>query len=1303
MLLADQLKYKILPNYFEEDYHSEKRELDIDKFKILYSESFTQNILIVTYKSSPFITLYNHRGKIIDLDHYLPDEYKETDKITADRVINNIEGINIKALKDPKKFKSLLSEVIQSSSIEKGIMQKYGLFISNNTILNSFSIAPIEEGDQVKEILKKFNSFADFLEAVVTQQQLESTGYVHFTSENNIIITTLNIRSGIALFIETKDVKGRLLHPDKWNIVRTHDPHELKQNLVFRSHDIKEFFNENTKATTLETDRYLLEINKDQLLFDSKLDSTSNKLSINIINESYHFLCTDNNIIVALSEKQTVSLINTYNSIIPNSWISKMKFEEDLVWVKSDENLNFFFIQNTEGNIKLICFSTGIAETIYDFGKFEEKFEIDQNGSLIVRSSESGKLQLINTNIYDLEIIDQEKNFNTIFKSLTHLFKGESLFTDTTYATVITKKTEQEKVPKIITIIDKARAAFETNIDYMITESIDDYKKLVKVREKIAVARQNIQTQLLNEAQKLKINLRGQKLKISLNNIVNPSEKKLDNLIEKVRAKYIVEELKLMTRNLDQIINQENYQDILNKLRRYDDELKSMKPENTMPVIKNFIEIQKQLNNSFSSQISQDSSTLHAFINGEIEIIEDAVQSTFDPKKLEAILSIHPASIELMSLLKQPFILQSIAKERKLSPSGIQSRLFKAVEDRRKQLNVEEKRITLEKNAAKQQLIEMTSASIHFFVKNHSDVFSDIVLKENPAYQTLLTDIITIENGYNDIKAGTELRRTLERKILERNRDDLEKLVSFEGKYAFIQNDPDLFIDNDITVRTYPNWDLKLAQSNGELYSVSFIRNTDREIFIPSIIENLKHEKAFEIESTEFKHFNEMFSEYSKMEYTFSLLSAVKSIESKKSKTKDHPEFNATFLNDSIPTSKTAYKALICALLKKQKEHHEKYRIRQIPNIDPTFIDETPYFQSKLNEFIIKAKLQLMSGSGVLLLSGPPSTGKSAFLKFVAALMNREYFEHAADKWQTKNSLVTSIKFGDNGPYTIPSGFTKAITTPYSLINIEEIKEWPEALRKSLNPFFAGSKAFIAPDGTSYDIGENILLCAAANLGSIYRQDDEPFTADFWSRIEVVEYDYAPYHIDRSYFNDLHNPQNERLITIQDLVKKYFNYELRPKDPIKKAAFFSKQFLEFILLPKSDEKIKKENLSRFIEEYFLSMKKSKELTIGPEEAAKIAIRRMKEFHRFSTKEFFDIYDHIVNNSKLKSIKLSKLKIDDVEEYEQLRVLVLCLRDIEGCLRYLRQQFYTSAGQTEIEGTNREFIKAVYLLNLMGKL
>jgi len=115
---------------------------------------------------------------------------------------------------------------------------------------------------------------------------------------------------------------------------------------------------------------------------------------------------------------------------------------------------------------------------------------------------------------------------------------------------------------------------------------------------------------------------------------------------------------------------------------------------------------------------------------------------------------------------------------------------------------------------------------------------------------------------------------------------------------------------------------------------------------------------------------------------------------------------------------------------------------------------------------VLKAKLQLESGSGILLLTGPPSTGKSAFLKYAASIMNREYFEHASDKWQTKNSLVTAIKFGEFGPYSVPAGFTKAITTPNSLINIEEIKEIFNTLILKLKKEFSNHEIEYGERGT---------------------------------------------------------------------------------------------------------------------------------------------------------------------------------------------------------------------------------------------
>ena len=140
------------------------------------------------------------------------------------------------------------------------------------------------------------------------------------------------------------------------------------------------------------------------------------------------------------------------------------------------------------------------------------------------------------------------------------------------------------------------------------------------------------------------------------------------------------------------------------------------------------------------------------------------------------------------------------------------------------------------------------------------------------------------------------------------------------------------------------------------------------------------------------------------------------------------------------------------------------------------------------------------------------------------------------------------------------------------------------------------------------------------------------------------------------------------------------------------------------MLPKADESIKRTNLKSYIHEYFQNVDQSSELKkFSPEEAAKVALRRLKDFQGYSASEFYDLYNHFVNEQNLKIKKLIRLQSDDPKRYEQLKCLMLSLRFTEGCLRHLRQKFYSSAGQTEIEGTNREFIKCVYLLGLLGSL
>ena len=1307
--LRDQFTCQVQEDFFEVDSHVDVQEQEIDRFHILHGPTHQEDIVLVIYKGIPYISIYNANGRLVDVDHYLPDDYHKHDLDAAESTIYNLKNLNISQARLPQKFASFTESLDLTSAVgfAHSLRQAYGLNLPSDGVASFFKFNGYSFSPDMWDSCKQDNFYL-FLKDLIHFQKNVHNQYIHITANGNIIITPINKRSGVAVMIETKSVDGILLTPNKWMITRTNDINDFDHALAFRSDDVRDFFSADGYELHYKTTRHMMHHSDGKLTIDSVLDNTDNVIEVPLHNDCYHFLPSDKDVIVALSHDHEVTIVNTHGSIIPRKWPKKVVIDDTIHWCRSDDNLNILFVQNELDEIVAYDISGTQPEKIQSLGVFEKGFEVDQSGSLIVRNKMLQKLVRIQTNATSLKLAGERQNLSVILKNLSHLFKGEGLFTKTHFAKVTNPVDEEEAAKEVIpSYIESAKFDFETNVEHMIVNAGDDYEALLGIQNKIAIARQNLVDTLSSEAEKEGGQLLGQRLQKTVNSIVNTAEIRIKRLIEELRAETILKNTKAHQQNVDQLVDPDSYRVILNEIRGYEDELKSMQLDHTSEVLAAFKEIQISLNTNFSEQISQDDTALHEFIIGEITTVEAAISNTHDIKQLQSILNVHPAALELMSLLKQPFILQNIAKEKSLSPAGIQSRLFKAVKERTNALLAEIERKEAERQAAKLQFMDMIRESIEFFSSHHTGGFSDIELKANATYQQILVDIFKIEERYKDVRLATELRRKLERRILERNREKLESMVTHQGKYAYVQNDPDLYIDLDSSVRIYPSWELDLVekQSAEAGYYVSFIRSTDKDIYRPSVTDNLDSNQSFDVLPEEYTEFIKQYRHYVEDVNTYEFIEAVWKISVNEINVTDVPQFNENRIQSLLPTDTSSKKALRCALEKRRKDYYEKIRTRNVPIISPEFIDQTPHFQLKLHEFLIKAKLQLLSGSGIILLSGPPSTGKSAFLKFAAALMNREYFEHTADKWQTKNSLTTAIKFGEYGPYATPAGFTKAITTPYSMLNIEEIKEWPEALRKSLNPFFAGSQVFITPDGTKYTIGQNILICAAANLGTMYRQDDEPFTADFWSRIEVVEYNYGPEAVDDAYIEQLLKPELNKLLTIQDVAKSMFNLSLAGEEPTERAKFISQEILRFLILPKADEHIKRKNLDTIIINYFKSNIASPKVNkyFSPEEAAKVSLRRIKDLQHLTPVEFFDMYNHFVNNQEPIFSKLTRLQTDDVDRYKQYKILILCLRNIEGCLREIREQFYTSAGALEIEGTNREFIKSVYLLGLLGKL
>ncbi|NJC26863.1 AAA family ATPase [Neolewinella antarctica] len=1304
-----------LPNHFTPDTHTSVAGATPESIHVLHGETELEDITVITYHGIPALSFYDVYGRLIDVDHYLPDDYVRHDRAGRDAFLASLNLKKHAGLDKAHAFPEILTTVMNAGagSLAAGLQKEFHLVTDEATERAFYVKNGLPERPTEAELLRGHDNFKDFLLDYLGVQVEQINRHVYFTPVGNIVITPLEKQVGVAVMIETKDERGRPLRVRDWRITRTHTKPQLDKALVFRPDDIQKYFDLAAGAPSVKTTRYEMRVRGSQLMFDSLLDETDNLLSITAHGGCYQTLASDPEVVVILSGPREVTIVNARKSIVPQRWVDTVTLPQPATWVRAGENLSVLFCLLESGNVVAYDITGAKTTELASLaGNYRPGFCIDQTGALSLvqgsgggseGSEAGGQLVRVATNLTDLELPGQEATFTAVFDNLSHLFRGESLFTKAVYAKPAAEvaPVDEKVLPSAIEI---ARFDFETNVDHLLATAGEDYDKLLETREKIAIARRNITEEFTSLAEKNGIRLVGQRLQQTINNIVRPAERRVTGLVESIRAQQLLTEARDFKTDLRDNPAPGAYRDVLNAIRAADDELRHMAPESTSGLMTEFRAIQTELNELFSRQIAEDGNALQTFITKEIETLESAIEHTHDPKQLESLLATHPAALELMSLLKQPFVLQSIAQERSFSPAGIQTRLYTAVDERLTVLKEEENRKKAKRNAAKLQLAGMVREAIDFFITHHRGGFSDLELSKTASYQTILQDITKLERQYGDTRLGSELRLRLERVILDKNRKNLERTIAHEGKYAFVQNDANLFVDLESTVRTFPKWSLELIEKSGQAnrYLATFIRDSDREVFRPTTTENLRSGRSFEVDGEDAGEYLRQYQHYETAEYELPVLEAVWSISQGKNKAGDFPQFTGETLKGLLPSDETARRALGAAREKKRRDRLERTRDRNVPEISPEFIDETPYFQAKLREFFIKAKLQLGTGSGVLLLSGPPSTGKSAFLKFAAALMNREYFEHAADKWQTKNSLVTAVRFGENGPYTTPAGFTRAITTAHSLINIEEIKEWPEALRKSLNPFFAGSKDFTAPDGTVYKIGDNILLCAAANLGAMYRQEDEAFTADFWSRIEVVEYDYAPHHIDQAYFAELHQPLKHEHLTMGDLVRAEFSLAETTGEADQRARQIARRLLTFLLLPKADDQVKRDRLRQEMNNFF-ERPTSNTGVYGPEEAAKVALRRIKDLQQFSPGQFFDLYDHYVNGAALRDPAFARWQTTDLTRYKHVRVIFLTLWYLEGCLRHVRELFVRSGGQSEIEGTNREFISSVYLLGLMGQL
>ena len=873
------LTYTPRPDTFEKDTHLAVAGAEVASVHIIHGETEREDITAVVYKGVPAMSFYDVYGRLVDIDHYLPDDYLLHDQKGAESVLENLRIKERELLTDVNYFPVLVGEVFSEGqeNLVVGLQKVYGLEGGGSTerlYLEKLGAPP----DRAREtVLSRFEHMRAFLLDYIATQLETSNNYVHFTPAHNIVITPLNKRSGVAVMIETRDERGNPLRPGSWRITRTHSVPQLEKALVFRTDDIQYFFDPDTGKPELLTDRYSMQVYPNRLVLDSLLDETTNLLSVPLHHACFQVLASDPDVIIALSEPRKVSIVNTHRSVVPGKWLDTITLPEAAQWVRADENLSVLFCLTASGKIAAYNVTGEQPEPLdgYD-GGFTMPFTLDRAGALTLVQSKGGGLAKVATNANDIHLPGQDATFATVFQNLSHLFRGESLFTKATYARVI-EEGAVEQDDRLPTAIEVARFDFETNVDHLLAEAGENYEDLLEVRQKLAIARQNIQEEFTEFAEREGIRLVGKRMQQTIHNIVRPTERRIVGLVEKHRARQLLEQARGYQAQLSGVSAPGAYRNVLNDIRRAGEELGRMAPENTGSLLTEFRTIQADLNALFSRQIAEDGNALQTFILGEIEQIEEAIEHSYEPRRLESLLNTHPAALELMNLLKQPFVLQSVAQEQQLSPTGIQARLHEAVDKRLDVLREEADRREAERNAAKLQLAGMVREEITFFIEHHSGGFSDLELSNTAPYQTILNDVNKLERVYGDTRLANELRARLERVILDRNRKDLEHAVSHEGKYAFVQNDADLYVDLQSTVRTFPQWSLELIEKPGatDRYQATFVRNTDREVYRPSTTENLRSGRSFEIDSAGVADYLGAYERYAAPEHKLELLQAL--------------------------------------------------------------------------------------------------------------------------------------------------------------------------------------------------------------------------------------------------------------------------------------------------------------------------------------------------------------------------------------------------------------------------------------------
>ena len=147
---------------------------------------------------------------------------------------------------------------------------------------------------------------------------------------------------------------------------------------------------------------------------------------------------------------------------------------------------------------------------------------------------------------------------------------------------------------------------------------------------------------------------------------------------------------------------------------------------------------------------------------------------------------------------------------------------------------------------------------------------------------------------------------------------------------------------------------------------------------------------------------------------------------------------------------------------------------------------------------------------GLLVLSGEKGTGKNFVVDYYASITNRPVFTFVSSPDTTKQDLAYNIGFQNGETVNIPSEIIQAITTPNSMLILDEVNLLDPAIAKFLNTLFDGRRSLFA-NGIEIKAAPNTIIVGLINPS--HYTGVQPLPETIRDRAMVMEVHYPPLRI----------------------------------------------------------------------------------------------------------------------------------------------------------------------------------------------